>query len=340
MKAPKKQHAMVFDQECLDDLIPVIPKFLYRDELTIIAGGPYAGKSRFSLKMAVDLAKGNPTCLGQAQPLNILYCSERNWKFNSAQLKSIGLSDKLPDNMKMFCVPNIPQKEMTVFELNPLKYIAERVFTDDWKPDIVILDTLPYFQGLAAQKDISAYGANRRDLLKIKLWATEHGFAAWALTHSPKQNDKNRYEDPFDKVIGSTAILAATVGAAIIERANDKFVRVHFRSHVADLETPRYFSYADYTEVTEDESKKAVPLTTQKLSIREYEVLKEIPLDWTDYKRIKQTVTVTLTLSENHLRNIINALLRKGQIALDTTAEGKLIRRFETEELPNPVSVN
>lgn len=311
-------------------LEPVVAKFLYLNEVTIMAGGPYAGKSRTALKWCHDLASGTETFLGHIPPIPILYCSERGWAFNSEQLLSIGIKS-IPDNLKFFCVPDLGEKEGRLFDASPLSYISQTVLKD-FSPKIICLDTLGFFQSPSAQRDTNSYGHQRISLLKIRRWAKTHNAAILVLAHAPKQNEKNKYEDPFDKVLGSVAILASTVAASIIERVNENYVRLHLRSHISKLETPRYFRYDSFQEVSPQEAlSDDTPLAFVVLGARQKQVLDLIPTDFTPYSDLYHSIKAKLNMSSNNLTNIIADLKRKKQIIISVHphTDEKIIRKID-----------
>lgn len=302
-------------------LVPVVDFFLYRNQITICAGGPYAGKSRLSMFLANALSLGSKTFLGTYDPMKVLYCSERDWDFNSEQLKTVGITS-LNTNLHFFCIPDIPEKKVTSFDFDPLQYIAAQEL-QDWSPDLVILDTAPHFQPVKGGmgEPTNSYSFNRKELLKTKRWATKHDTSILVVYHSPKQNEKNKYLDPFDKILGSTAILASSVAASVLERQSDKELLVHFRSHVSVMQSPILLDYNDFSD-----TKTVVPTLTLVESL----VYKEVPEDAMPLAEFVNSVMNRLGKSRTHIYNIVMNLAKKGwiEVRINHTTEEKLVKKL------------
>ncbi len=303
-------------------LYPLIGTILYRNQVTVAAGGPYAGKSRFSLHLANCLSTGSPTIFGKMDPINVLYCSERDWDFNSEQLKTVGITE-IPENFKFFCGPDIPKEQVTEFDCNSLSYIDKTL--EDWHPDLAIFDTVPAFQ-MALNKgggdQVNSYTFNRQQLLRFKRWATHHHCSVLALFHSPRQNAKTPYPDPFDRILGSTAILASSVAVLILERLDDERFQVHFRSHVSKLDAPtRVFNYSDMSEWE-------VPPVDVFLGPFETAVWALVPDTPIPYTQAVKQIAAELEKSENQVRNALISLIRKFKIAVsDEDPQKRLIKK-------------
>lgn len=292
------------------NLIPVIPNLLYEDELTVIAGGPYAGKSRLSLKLANDLALGQPHMFGQNDPINVLYCSERDWAFNSEQLRTIGLTSVSP-TLQFFCLPEVPEEEWCIFECRPLEYIKKHL--NGFTPKLIIVDTVPHFQAETKDKNVSSYNFNRRELLMLKRWGATYHAATLALFHSPKQScEIHKYSDPFDRVLGSTSILASSVAVGIIERSDDDVFQLHLRSHVGMLQSPRSFRYADFKEVTPE----SIPPKPPSVGPAESVVLSLCPTEPTTRSEVVKSIAEQTSRSVNQVRNIMASLEEKGLLVV------------------------
>jgi hypothetical protein len=310
------------------DMEAIIPNFLYRRQITLLAGAPYAGKSTGGLKtIAIPLATGSKDLFGfDRPPLKVLYCSERDWEFNCAQLRSVGIAS-LPDNLSFVCVPDILNTaDIAKFEADPLAYIATlKAFTNN-PPDVVFLDTATNFQCQTNSKDVNNYSHQRGEMIKFKRWASKHNLAILAEFHSPKQNSKTEYADHFDKILGSTAILAASTAAAVMERcSNGLYVCIHFRSHLTKLESPRYFRYGDYVEVEEQiatstpQSDRDLDMIKKgsQLTARESDMLLLVPKKPTPYAEFIRSMAITFNIEENNARNIAVNLAKKGFVKLE-----------------------
>ena len=307
----------------------VIPKILYLRQVTILGGGPYAGKSRLSIKLAYDLALGRESVLGPAQPpMRVLYCSERDWEFNSEQIQGI-VTDQQPELLDFFCIGDLSPVDAIHFELDPLTYLTKHAIDEAEPPRVVIFDTLSLFQGKAAASDISNYGSQKSDLLKMKRWGNKHNCAMLALTHAPKVNDKNRYNDVFSNIIGSVSILGSTCAATFMERINADYLRIHYRSHVSSMASPRYYSYEDFREVPQEVAEGELVPDTVPLSARQSQVLNLVPKSPMPLLDLVRLIEEQLGISDTNVRNVLNVLFQKGQIAIETNqvTDYKEVRR-------------
>lgn len=320
-----------------EQMDPIVNGFIYRRQITLIAGAPYAGKtSCVYKKLAMPLATGSEDLFGGVKPpMKVLICSERDWEFNSAQLKVLGI-EALPTNLKVFCYPTIPKHEKHKFDDDPLGYVASSIIDEDFKPDLAILDTSQLFQSRYGSKTINDYTSARKEMAYVKDWAVFHNMGILANFHAPKQNSRNSYDDPFDKVLGSTAFLAATVAASILERINDSFVRMHLKSHVDKLESPRYFRYGDFEEVEDtialaSSVDNGEGLKYMTMSEREAQYFKLLSIDPTPYTETNRIICSELGIEPNNGRNIANRLVSKGlaEIGFSRESGEKLIRKVQ-----------
>jgi hypothetical protein len=316
-------------------LDPIMKNFIYRRQVTLLAGAPYSGKSTSVLKrIAVPLASGTEDLFGMTQPpLKVLFCSERDWEFNSGQLESLNIP-QLPENLHFFCQPDIPREDKIKFDFDPLGYVSSTCITPDFKPDLAVLDTVQLFLSRQGSVSVNDYTTARKQMEYAKAWSMRHNMGTLTNFHAPKQNAKNEYEDPFSKVLGSTAFIAATVGAAIIERCSDGFSRIHFISHISKLETPRYFRYGDFVEVGEDVALASVldkdkDIKYMTMSEREAQYFKLIPFEPSIFVDINKHICKELEIEVNNGRNLANRLVDKGLVAYESAPESgeKLIRK-------------
>jgi hypothetical protein len=305
----------------------VMRDFLYRQQVTIIAGAPYAGKtSCIFKKVALPLATGSEDLLGGvSSPRRVLICSERDWKFNSEQLLSLSITS-LPENLHIFCQPDIPKAYKARFYSNPLLYITEQVISKGFQPDIVILDTYQVFMcPHPSGSSINDYAKARLEMAYIKEWADTHNFAVLASFHSPKQNAKTAYDDPFQRIMGSTAYRGSTIGTAVLERCSDGFCRMYLESHIAKLESPRYFRYGDFAEVEDSVALASTIDGTEPkyltLSEREAQYIKLVPQTPEPYAEVNRKVCKELGIELNNGRNIINRLIAKSLVEVNLAAE-------------------
>lgn len=302
----------------------IFKHFLYREEVTIAAGGAYAGKSRLMLHTAHALALGQPCFLGKLPaPLTIVYCSERSWKLNCHQMRTVGITT-LPDNFIFFCVPDLSPMEAPAFERDPLGFLSNRFAQAGITPDLVIFDTVFHFQAQppTGKDSVNSYSFNKRDLLHMKQWATQHNLAVLGLSHSPKQSEKNAYPDPFDRILGSTAILASTVAVMILERESDDVLKVHLRSHLTKIQDPtRLYNYSDFSPY--------VPEAELSLGPREIAVLALIPQTPTLYTNMVKIAALQLSISDSQVRNILLALVRKGELTMTVDGVERLLQRAQ-----------
>lgn len=319
------------------DMDPIMHKFLYRRQVTLLAGAPYGGKSTSVLKrIAVPLASGMEDLFGMTQPpLKILFCSERDWEFNCAQLISLGIP-KIPENLHFFCQPDMPKATLDIasFDKDPLGYIASTEITREFRPDVVILDTYQVFLARNSAGSVNDYTSARKQMAYAKAWAMHYNMAVLTIFHAPKQNAKTEYEDPFSRVLGSTAYIAATVGASIIERCSDGFARMYFTSHIDKLESPRYFRYGDFAEVDEvtaltSNLKGDKDIKYMTMSEREAQYFKLVPFDPTIFTDINKHICLELDIELNNGRNLANRLASKGMVTYEFATESgeRLIRK-------------
>lgn len=283
----------------------LIGAFLYRNQVTIGAGGPYAGKSRLAMHLSINLAQGKPTFLGDHEPIKILYCSERDWPSHSEQMESLGITElPLNDNLRFFLLTEISKADFPNFLSNPLGYIAKTQFSD-WKPDLVILDTAGHFQSTGRGEVTNSYTFNRKELMDLKRWSQEHHLSVFMLNHSPKQKQDDNYPDPFDRILGSVAILAGTIAGCIIERdKTTNNITLHFQSHVHIMDTPRIFD-KDFKELVKPKT---------GMGDVQAQVLELVPREWTELCTVRKNICVTLKKKDKNIYNLLADLLQKGWI--------------------------
>ena len=300
-------------------LEPVIEGFLYRECLTILAAGPYTGKSRLAMHLSLALTTGKETIFGKIDPINILYCSERGWKENCETfIKSDLKPEELPERLRFFCLPDSlgkSQGEDNLIYGNTYQYIETTQLTD-FKADLVIFDTTMRFNHPAARRNgdyANSYTVNLKVLDGVKAWAIKNQVAVLLVYHSPKQNDKTKYNDPFHRILGSQAILGSSTAVCVMEKieGTEHGVILYLDSHIDKLESPRVFEMDNFAfkEVLLEERTKEVAL-----SDLQQKVLKLIP----DDRYIELTTLVTdlheampEVKTRNQISNVIRALKKK-----------------------------
>jgi RecA-family ATPase len=300
----------------------IVGGLLYKGEIFVIAGAPSAGKTRNQLHMLNGLALGQAGWWGQCEPLRVLYCSQRSWKVNSAQLRTVGI-EEIPDNFQFFCVPDLTPLEHRKFSISPLGYIKANVIKPEALPDVICLDTFYNFLSFSANRNYNDYNTIANACTELYHWAQDLGAAVSVLHHASKQKSLDKYENPMDRILGSQALLAITISAGVLEQyvpGDPRFLTLHIMSHLEQLKSPRYLHGDRFIELTLPELLEAQSieieqvLTTKPLGPSEQKVLAEVPTEFTNYADISEICSAKFSMLKSQTYNILDKLVSKGYV--------------------------
>lgn len=300
----------------------IVRGLLYKGEIFVFAGSPSAGKTRNQLHMFNGLATGQAGWWGQYDPMRVLYCSQRSWKVNSAQLRSVGVTE-LPDNFKMLCVSDLNRQDRSSFNVHPMEFVRKLYCFNGSKPNVIALDTLYNFLPSASSRNYSDYNTMYNACTELYHWAQQEDIGTSILHHASKQRENQKYEDPMERILGSTAILAITTSACVIEKvdpSDPQYVRLHFMSHLEPLVSPMYLNADRFTITSFDEIAMAntniveVKAGMKPLGEAEKKVLGEVPFQATDYTDILIICDEKFEMSKSQVYAILDKLAKKGYV--------------------------
>lgn len=311
--------------ELIDGPQIITPDLMYRGELSIVAGAPSAGKSRLTLHKFYGLATGTPGWWGQTDPLNVLYCSQRDWRFNSVQLRSLGI-EKIPDNYKFLCVRDLTASEHNEFRCSPTTYISKHIL-NKFEADAIALDVLYDFFPARQHRSFNDYNSMNVELEELSKWVKGTNAAVDGLHHASKTKENAKYTDPMDRILGSQAILAAACSAAVLEKvlkedgSSTQFVSVHYMSHLGFITTPRYFDSSTFKEIEHIDVMMGGMSSTipDKLGKTEKKVLEEIPYEkFVELNDLSTVCSEKFGITKAHLYNVIYQLEEKKYVTIRT----------------------
>jgi len=186
----------------------IVPK-LVLPGLTLIAAKPKTGKSWLALNMALDIAAGHPA-LGQFDCVSAssLYLAlEDNDERLRERLDIILKGSPAPPNGRFTCEWHRLDQEpsgLTLIKAHLDKYPETR---------FVVIDTWQKVRPLK-KGSMTDYERDYMDMQGLQRLAGERNVAIWLVHHAKKE----KMEDVFDEILGSTAMLGCADSAWILER--------------------------------------------------------------------------------------------------------------------------
>ena len=107
------------------------------------------------------------------------------------------------------------------------------------KPKLTVIDTLAHFKKLAAEK---GYEGETVAMSDIKATFAKHDLSCVCIHHSRKGNVNDNPNDPFQKILGSTALGAVPDNVLILESKEDQTV-LHTKGRLVTT-SKVYFNFA------------------------------------------------------------------------------------------------
>jgi len=296
---------------------PIVDGILYPGELSIIAGAPGTGKSRFLLRLLHGLATGQDGWWGSYPPMKVLFGSQRNWITTSEQLRTVGINE-LPENFDVFCPPDLSVTHKQAFRRNPTTYLLENVIDIKAPPKVIVLDTLITYLPYAKDFNFNSYSDLTKGCDEIYEFAQKVDCAIPLSHHTAKQKTDSKYDQATEKILGSQAIMAVAIGSCVLEPVSTDdhtYIKVSFMSHLVPPIQPRYFHGSDYHEVSYTEvstfsgiaeaSKVTIGPTEQKV----LDLVPETPISYKDFAVV---CLQALNLKVNRVYAIVDNLSSKG----------------------------
>ena len=174
----------------------VVDGLMLHGGLSLIAAKPKAGKSTLARQLAFSVARGTPF-LGRATrhgPVLLISLEDQKLIVRAHFLK-MGATDSDPITI-----------HFKTLQIADLRWALEET-----KPILLIVDHL---HRLLEVKDSDNYVENMRELTKIRDLCTEYSVHTCVIHHAKKLNT----DDPFDSILGSTAIFAGVETALVVAR--------------------------------------------------------------------------------------------------------------------------
>jgi hypothetical protein len=298
---------------------------LYKGEIFIVAGAPGVGKSRFQLKLLHGLATGEPGWWGHLPPMKVLFCSQRSLKVTGAQMRTVGITE-LPDNLQVFCPPDLKESDKIIFDLNPLDFMDKHVIDKSDPPKVVVIDTLYTYLPKTKEFNFNNYNDLCRGCDKLYYWAQRGDFAVVLSHHTAKQKSDSKHEVAIERVLGSQGIMAVCIAACIMEHytPNDPtYVRTYFLTRLSKVTAERYFHGDAYREVSVEEisSFGQLPTSTTKLGETEKRILDEVPYILTDYLDVWMICNSKQSTDKSNLYRTLDRLISKSLLVGGTNED-------------------
>lgn len=308
----------------------VIPGLLCRHAFSLLSGAPYTGKSRFALWLSTRLASGQPGFWGQLDPIRILFCSERSIAVTNHQLEALGLPLETP-NLKFFCVTDFKGRELA--EFRQMRFHAIDSVVKDFKPDIVILDTLIHFLPPSNTND---YKSMMDSMMTINCWANEYGVAVLGIHHTAKEKNDSFYASPLQKSLGSQAIVGGTLSTWLLtpasdvedEKAEDRYIKLRVYSHIAKPSPPYYFHCDSDGLINETTAEEAGALhVVDAPGPAQQRLIDLIPVEGIEKENLIQLATVVFSCSTQNIYKLLSKLYAKGWANEEENATQKTVRK-------------
>ena len=174
----------------------VIPELLPCAETVILSGSPKAGKSLIAVDLAFCVATGEEKFLGQNVKVGKVLLVSVDESLNSTRSKLLkrGFRSQDSDNLKV-----LPQWDIT-------QTAKLEAFLEDYRPDVVIIDSLKRIcKGSAVSENSAEFSDN---IYALKELLTRYGAAGVLIHHSNKNADALGV----DRLRGSSAIAGSVWG--------------------------------------------------------------------------------------------------------------------------------
>lgn len=190
-------------------LVQAVENFIC-EGLTFVVAASKVGKSWLMLLMAVCVANGEPFLGKATTKCRVLYFALEDSKRRlKTRLETIGVTS-IPDNLYF-----VTEAQMldTGFEQQLNDWLSA-----DTAPALVIVDTFQKIRGLSKGNQ-NAYQSDYDVVGRLKKLADQHRAMLVCVHHTNKQKFST---DPYDRVSGSTGIMAAADTTIMLERQRNE----------------------------------------------------------------------------------------------------------------------
>jgi hypothetical protein len=171
----------------------------FQSGITLIAGEPKAGKSTFCEQEAKEIARDHM----------VVYLA---MEYQDADLLS--RFGDVPDSSKLRV---FRQGEVPRFDAGGREFL-DRVLKR-LKPHVVFVDVLADLKPLSAK---DGYEGENAALKEIKQFFDGHGTSAVVIHHTRKRGVNDREGDPFERILGSTALASVPDTLMVLEDATNE----------------------------------------------------------------------------------------------------------------------
>lgn len=307
------------DSELLKD---VLPQYLHRSHLTILTGPPYVGKSRFLEWLAYCAAMGFECFWGIKEPLKVLFCSERSLELIKSHF--VGLNLELPDesHLRFFTVGDMTPDQHLRFRSDPLGMV--RHIAEQFRPDIVIFDTLVHFLPKCEKGNVNDYGSMAERIMFLQVWTYSLKVGSIASHHTGKEKEGYGYAKVLDKTLGSQAIVGNTTSAWNLSEAAEPeddgivYLKLQAKTHVHLAPPDIYFKVAPNATIEVCDRDEVPFLKTPPISEKEtplqHAILELVPNGGTEVLRAElvKLVKFKIQADPHNVHKAINKMVNKG----------------------------
>ena len=267
--------------ELKDDLHPWLP-----GGLTLLGGKTKSGKSTLAEQIAADISI-TENVLYLALEYNLRMAQGRFAKFSSANKVHIVLEG----------------------EINRIGKGGERQLENlirSLKPKLLIIDILAKLK----RQNMGSYDAEYQAMTEIKELVDINDMDCLVLTHSGKPT-ANDSDDPFDKIIGSTALQGVPDNLMVLTQFK-RHTKLHAKGRlIFPSEKILNFEGGKYTERTGASAEYEDKAPVQALLIRE---LEKLPMTVTE-------LSDALGRDKGQISNICSSLAKEGKISRSDRTE-------------------
>lgn len=243
------------------------PEFIVEDLITtglgLICGKPKVGKSRFILKLCIDIAAGTHF-LGKFPTKNCkiaYYALEDNGRRVKARLLDMGIEHGLPNVL----ISN----RLRSFDDAGLKEFTQCI-RDNPDAKIWVIDTMQKVKPIIKNKTSNAYEDDYNFMGKLQDIAIDNNIALLMIHHSRKDTSSG---DFIDSALGSTGLTAAVDVVIILDQdSNDKgVIRLQAKGRDIEERTLKYSAeeFIVVEDYGDDSRKQNAPLQNEIVMLLE-----------------------------------------------------------------------
>ena len=190
---------------------------------TLLAGSPKAGKSAFAEFLACEIAETNA----------VLYLA-LEYNAPMAQQRFRWFPPTVTENIQLCFEGDVPRMGDGGEEF------LERVLKK-FKPSLTIIDTLALFKRPAAEK---GYEGEVSAMADIKEIFARHEKSCICIHHTRKRSVNDADDDPFERILGSTALAAAPDNLIVLQTQDQKTV-LHTKGRLVE-QSVKYFDFDEH----------------------------------------------------------------------------------------------